>query len=253
MRPENTFHVDLITLIFRAKHEKAGARTIKMILRRDFNLTINLKKIRRVMKKFGLVTKIRVKNKYASMKIGIEHQAAPNLLEQNFEADSPDKIYSADITYLHYGVGSIAYLFAVKDLHTKEIVHSNLSPKINMDLVMTGLETFYQRLGPSTLKDLVVHTDQGCHFTAKEYRQLLTRFGIKQSMSRKGNCYDNAPIESFFGHLKDEVNLFGVTAYVDIANKIRTYIDYYNNERPQWGLKQKTPTECRGYQFGALF
>jgi len=111
----------------------------------------------------------------------------------------------------------------------------------------------YQRLGSETLQDLVVHTDQGCHFTSKEYRQILARFGVKQSMSRKGNCYDNAPIESFFGHLKDEMSLCGLKVYEQVAKQVKTYIDYYNNERPQWDLKQKTPTECRGYQFGALF
>lgn len=205
------------------------------------------------MKKFDLIPKRRIRNKYASMKVGVEHQAAPNLIGQNFMTDSPDKIYSADITYLHYGVGSVAYLFAVKDLYTREIVHFNMSRNINLPLVMEGLENLYSRLGEETLKELVIHTDQGCHFTAKEYRQLLTRFGIKQSMSRRGNCYDNAPIESFFGHMKDEISLYNLKAFEDVEITLKTYIDYYNNERPQWGLKQKTPAECRGYKFGALF
>lgn len=246
VKAENELEVDLIQTIFEAKKEKAGARTIKMILSRDFDLEMNLKKIRRLKKKYNLETKIRRKNKYAPVNVGEEHVIAPNLLDRSFTADKPDSIYSVDITYLFFGMNKKAYLFAVKDLHTKEIVHHYLSNKMDINLVMEGHASLYEKLPAEIRSNLISHSDQGTHFTAKAYRELLKYYGVRQSMSRRGNCLDNAPIESFFGHLKDEAEFTKCTCFEDLEKEIKKYINYYNNERPQWGLKRKTPAECRG-------
>lgn len=97
-----------------------------------------------------------------------------------------------------------------------------------------------------------MHSDQGIHYTNSAYRKILETHQVHQSMSRKGNCLDNAPIESFFGHLKDELDLSICKTYEDVKNKVRSYISYYNKHRPQWGLKAKTPAEYRGFIEGPL-
>lgn len=246
-RVDDEFEVDLIKMIFESKREKAGARTIKMILLRDFGIVMNLKKIRRIKRDHGLYTKIRNLNKYASSaKVGEDHQTVPNIVNRQFEAEKPDKAYSMDITFLSYGKNQKAYLFAVKDLCTREIVHFKLSSRVNLEIVTNGLEEWLSSLPIQVRQQLIAHSDQGSHFTSKAYRQILMKLEITQSMSRKGNCLDNAPIESFFGHMKDEITLERCQSYEELELEINRYIKYYNNERPQWGLKMKTPAECRG-------
>lgn len=236
------------------KKKKAGAKTIKMILRRDFNLVMNLKKIRRIMKMKNLVTVIRRKNKFNSfVKMDQEHKSAPNLLNREFDVKKPDLVYVLDISYLEYGNGLRAYLFAVKDLSSKDIVHYTLTRTLHLDLLLQRLEAFFKTIPRKIIKSLMIHSDQGGHFTSDKFRNLLKSYGIKQSMSRRGNCHDNAPIESFFGHLKDEVNLRKCKRFEELEIEIKKYIDYYNNERPQWGLKGKTPAECRGSNFRAFY
>lgn len=239
---------DLIQSIFYSRNGKAGARVIRMILMRSFWLNVNLKKIRRIMKKHSLVTTIRRKNKYRfALRAGEDHKIYPNHLRRNFKVGVRDTVYSTDITQLQYGNGGKAYLSAVKDLHTHEVVHYRVSKSMTLDLATNGLEKLFQSLPEKIRVKLLVHSDQGVHYSSKSYRDLLERFDIRQSMSRKGNCLDNAPIESFFGHMKDEVELRNCQSYECLVAEIDSYIKYYNNERPQWGLKGKTPAECRGF------
>lgn len=236
----------LIKAIFELKKKKAGIRTIKMILQRDYSQKTNLKKISRIKNKYGLVTVIRRRNKHRSIaKGGMDHKAVPNLVKRNFNRDKPDQVYSTDITYLNYGNGQRAYLSAVKDLCSKEIVHFSISKNIHMELATEGLDDLFQKLSSKKRSQLIVHSDQGSHYTTKGFRDKLGKYSIIQSMSRRGNCLDNAPIESFFGHLKDEIELKNCMKYPDLISRVRHYIDYYNNYRPQWGLKRRTPAECR--------
>lgn len=205
---------------------------------------MNLKKIRRIMKKYDLKTSVRRKNKYKQGWIlGEEHRVAPNLLERQFDVTKKDTVYSTDITCLDYGKDSRAYLSAVKDLASKEVAHYAVSSGINLEVAISGLEDFFSRKP----KHLIMHSDQGCHYTSKTYRDLLAKWDVTQSMSRKGNCLDNAPIESFFGHLKDESEFRSCNTFEELVAEIDRYINYYNNERPQWGLKGKTPAEHRGF------
>jgi transposase InsO family protein len=231
-------------IIFENRKSKAGARTIKMLLQKYFWISMNLKKVRRIMKKHGLHTIIRRKNKYKhGWILGEEHRVSPNILDRNFDVGTKDTVYSTDITYLDYGNGKRAYLSAVKDLATKEIVHHTVSPGINLNIATQGLEDLFRQKP----KHIIMHSDQGCHYTSKSYRELLSKWEVTQSMSRKGNCLDNAPIESFFGHLKDEAEFRSCHNYEELVAEINRYINYYNTERPQSGLKGKTPTECRGF------
>lgn len=241
-------HEEEIIHMFRRYKSKKGARTIKMRLERDLKIIVNLKKIRRVMRKHNLITKIRKRNPYRHVfKTGENHKFVSNILKRDFIVPEADRVYSTDITYLFYGKGQVAYLSAVKDLGTSEIVHHNVFNRINTELATRGLENLFQRLPKEKLENLVLHSDQGSNYTATNYRQLLKKYRVTQSMSRRGNCLDNAPIESFFGHLKDEVDLSDCKSLNEVVTKIEEYINYYNNDRPQWALKGKTPAECRGF------
>ena len=239
----------LIQDIFDKKHKKAGIRTIAMILQNKYGITMNLKKIARIKKQYGLVTKIRKKNPYnVIFKKGLEHRTAPNLLHRQFDVNVPDTVYSTDISYLIYKGGQRAYLSATKDLATKEIVAFNVSRDLSMQTAFIGLE---ETLKQKDCSKLMIHSDQGTHYTHPLYVNKLREFGVTQSMSRKGNCLDNAPIESFFGHLKDDVDIKSCQTFEEVKSKVENYIYYYNNERYQWGLNKMTPAECRCHLLNA--
>ena len=234
---------ELITKIFQAKQEKAGIRTIAMILEHKYGIKMNLKKIARIKREYGLITKIRKKNPFnIAFKKGLEHRTAPNLLKQNFKVNQPDKVYSTDISYLFYNKGKRAYLSATKDLATKEIVAFNISKELDLN---STYGNFIEFLKSKDCSDLIIHSDQGWHYTHPYYVNKLKELGVTQSMSRKGNCLDNAPIESFFGHLKDEVDLKSCQTFEELKIKVENYIYYYNNERCQWSLNKMTPAQHR--------
>ena len=172
---------------------------------------MNLKKIARIKREYGLITKIRKKNPFnIAFKKGLE----------NFKVNQPDKVYSTDISYLFYHGGKRAYLSATKDLATKEIVAFNISKEL--DLYST-YGNFAEFLKSKNCSDLIIHSDQGWHYTHPFYVNKLKELGIIQSMSRKGNCLDNAPIESFFGHLKDEVDLKSCQSFDELKIKVENY------------------------------
>lgn len=245
------YETELIELIFEDKKMKAGARTVRMILRRNFFLVVNLKKIRRIMKKQSLITVIRKRRRHNySMPFSDMNTTRPNYLDRNFDVQKKDQVYCTDITYLDYGSSQRAFLSVVKDVGTREIVHYKLAPTMHLNLVTDGLNELFSKISSRNRKALLMHSDQGGHYTSRNYQVILEKFDILQSMSRKGNCLDNAPVESFFGHLKDEVEYKCCLNYKELAAQIKDYIEYYNNERPQWGLNGRTPTECRGSNLG---
>lgn len=232
--------------LFNKKKGKFGIRRLKMEINRKYGRSFNLKKIVRIKKQFGLKTVIRKKSVYRMMfKEGEEHKIAPNLLERNFNPSKLETCLSTDITELPYKNGQKAYLSAVKDLRTKEIVNFEVALRPTVEMVTSSLNNYFKTLSAKQRRRTLIHSDQGLHYTSFQYRYLLEKYEITQSMSRKGNCLDNSPIESFFGHLKDEVDYKNCKNFKEVRNKIKTYINYYNKERPQWGLKQKTPAEAR--------
>ena len=239
----------LIRKIFYKKHQKARIRTIAMDLQTKYGIVINLKKIARIKKQYGLITRIRKKNPYNIIfKKGLEHRTAPNLLQRHFDVNVPDTVYSTDISYLIYNGGKRAYLSATKDLATKEIVAFNMCRDLSMQTAYLGLE---ETLKHKDCSKLMIHSDQGTHYTHPLYVNKLTELGVTQSMSRKGNCLDNAPIESFFGHLKDDLAIKSCTTFDEVKTLVENYIDYYNNERCQWNLNKMTPAQCRCHLLNA--
>lgn len=210
-------------------------------------LPVSLNKVKRIKRQYNLLTKIRRRNKFRMLaKQGDEHSVVENLVKRQFNVGKSDQIYSTDITMLNYGQGKKAYLSAVKDLGTKEILLHTVSSHITLEIALKGLKELLLKLPPRKRSLLTLHSDQGTHYTHKGFRDLLKETKVNQSMSRKGNCLDNAPIESFFGHLKDEMDLRACRNIDELVKETAKYIDYYNNQRPQWGLEKRTPAECRG-------
>lgn len=233
----------LIKEVFGEGKQKYGWRQVKMQLERQKKVVMNHKKIIRIMKKYGLVVKIRRKNPYkAIMKKTQEHRIFENKLDRQFHSNVPHKIFCTDITYMPFN-NRFAYLSAVKDIATGEVVAWHLLPHITMPLVLKTLE----KLKP--YQDAMIHSDQGFHYTNPEYIQKVKALEMIQSMSRKGNCIDNAPVESFFGHLKDDIDYKNCKTFEEIYQLIENYIKYYNNERAQWSRNKMTPVEYRDHLF----
>lgn len=236
----------IIKKIFDNGKKKLGWRPIQMKLDRKYKIIMNHKKIKRIMREYGLVVKIRRRNPYKDiMKKDLEHRTCANILNREFKQTIPGKVLSTDITYLYYGMSQRAYLSVVKDIASKEIVSWQISNNITLKFVLDSLDDLknIETIGSET----TIHSDQGSHYTSPEYRTKIKELGITQSMSRKGNCIDNAPVESFFGHLKDDVDYMDAKDFNELKEIIGEYINYYNNERYQWDIKKMTPVEYRDH------
>lgn len=233
---------------FYFKRRYKGARQIKMTLEKHFNIQYNLKRIRRIMKKYNIICPIRQASPYKKMKkASKEHRIVPNLLNREFKQNLPGKVLLTDITYLYYKSGKLAYLSTIKDGSTNEILAYNVSDKISTELVIDTLKKLERNKHVKLAVDVLIHSDQGIHYTSNIFQKYIKEINIRQSMSRKGNCWDNAPQESFFGHMKDEINIKECSSLDDVRKEITSYIKYYNYYRCQWGLKKMTPVEYRNH------
>lgn len=239
---------EMILKAFRFKGRKKGARQIKMTLAGQFQCVFNLKKIRRIMKKFNIICPIRKANPYRRMmKATQEHQVAPNLLNRQFKQGIPGKVLLTDITYLNYHGGQRAYLSVIKDGSTGEVLAHHVSSRITMDLATDTLRKLKKNRNFKKHKEALIHSDQGTHYTHPDFQKRVRKLNLQQSMSRRGNCWDNAPIESFFGHLKDEVDIKSYKTLEELQQEIDRYIRHYNHTRYQWNLKKMTPVQYRNH------
>ncbi len=193
---------------FHYRNRPKGARQIKMTLENQYNINYNLKRIRRILKKYDIECPVRKANPYRRMaKATYEHQTVPNLLERNFKQGIPEKVLLTDITYLYYGNGQKAYLSTIKDGSTNQILAYHVSRYITMDTATITIDKLMKNRNITLADGAFIHSDQGTHYTHPEYQKLLKKHNLGQSMSRRGNCWDNAPQESFFGHFKDKTNM----------------------------------------------
>jgi putative transposase len=240
--------IALIKEIFNRKNEKVGALQIKMFLENNKNIVMNHKKIRRLMRKYGLFARIRKPHPYKKMmKATQEHRSCPNLLNREFSQGEPGKVLLTDITYLHYANGETAYLSCVKDGCTKEILAHYLSTSLEMDIVYKTLIKLKRKVSNQFHVQAILHSDQGVHYTNPLFQKRVKKLGITQSMSRKGNCWDNAPMESFFGHFKDELDYKECKSLKELKLVIDAYMKDYNHQRYQWGLNKMTPAQYRSH------
>lgn len=244
---------DLILKAYKFKNRKKGSRQIKMVLENEFATTMNLKKIRRLMKKYGLVCPIRKANPYRRMmKATKEHSVCDNLVNRNFTPGMPYNVLLTDITYLFYGNNKKCYLSTIKDAQSKEILAYYISETMHLNISLETIKKLKKNKTVILTEDTKIHSDQGVHYTSPKFHSLLKKHNIQQSMSRRGNCWDNAPMESYFGHMKDELNLDTCFTFRDVCNEIKDYIEYYNNYRYQWGLEKMTPVKYRNHLLASL-
>ena len=239
---------DNILKAYEFKGRKKGARQIKMTLQHQFNINYNLKRIRRIMKKYDIFCPIRKANPYRRMmKATKEHRTVPNILNRNFKQNIPGKVLLTDITYLFYGEGKKAYLSTIKDGSTNEILAHNISGSLCLDIAINTIHKLMKNIEITLDKDAFIHSDQGVHYTSPQFQKIVKDYGLSQSMSRRGNCWDNAPLESFFGHFKDESYINSCQSLDEVKMEIDSYMDYYNIYRNQWGLKKMTPVQYRNH------
>ena len=223
---------------------KKGSRSIKMLLEDKFGICYNRKRIMRIMRKYNIVCPIRRK-KY-KYKVTKEHKVCKNYLQREFKQNVPGKVMLTDISYLQYGNAKTAYLSTILDASTNEILSFKVRENMKLDLVISTLNELKDNQFVH-FDDGMIHSDQGWHYTNPQFRIRAAEMGLQQSMSRRGNCWDNAPQESFFGHLKDEVDIKHCNTFDELHTLISDYIDYYNNDRYQWNLNKMTPIQYRNY------
>lgn len=238
----------MIKAAYEYKSWKKGARQIKMHIKREYGVVMNLKKIRRLMSTYGLVCPIRKKNPIkAILHAQQTHRIYKNEVGRNFFQGKSKKVLLTDITYLSFGAGRRAYLSVIKDASTKMILSWQISLSLELTFVIETVRELLDFYEGELDMNVMIHSDQGVHYTSIEYQELLKENGILQSMSRRGNCWDNAPQESFFAILKTESELHTCRTYEKLVHTIIEYIKYYNYDRPQWGLNRMIPYEYDRY------
>ena len=236
----------LVRCVYDSFKGKLGYRQLYMKLAELMVVPMNHKKILRLMHKYNFFAKIRRANPYKKIaKATQEHLTVPNYLSRAFQQEEPGKVFLTDITYLQYRGGQTAYLSCIKDVATREIVAYELSTSLKMRIVYRTLEKLEEALDGNIHPEAMIHSDQGVHYTHPEFQQRVKKVGLLQSMSRRGNCIDNAPMESFFGHFKDETNLKECETLEDVKQEIKSYMTYYNHYRGQWNLKKLPPAKYR--------
>lgn len=219
----------IILKAYHYRRRNKGARQIKMTLALEYGDIYNLKRIRRIMQKYNIVCPIRKANPARRMaKATQEHRTCPNMLKRAFKPGIAGKVLLTDITYLTYGISKRAYLSTIKDAQTNEILAYEVSASLGLDIAMESLKQLKKHRHLTS--DALIHSDQGFHYTNPKFQKLVKQMGLNQSMSRRGNCWDNAPQESFLGHLKDEAHI----SFNELKQEIQKYMTYYNHYRYQW-------------------
>lgn len=243
---EESIIVNLIKQQYWRNQGKFGYRKITMNLRRKLKLVINHKKVQRIMQKYGLKAVIRKNNNHKSHVIAQRKNEnwtiAPNILNGNFSSYQTGKVYSTDVTYLKLKNRKTYFLSAIKDLASGEISAYSLSDKHDINLILNTVNQI-KNIG----ENCILHSDRGVLYSSFKYIQKLREKGITRSMSEAGKPTQNAPIESFFGHLKDEVDYKKCNNFSELKDKIDNYVYYYNTSRYQWNKKMLTPNEVKEY------
>lgn len=233
-----------IKFIYHKHKGRYGYRRITDELNQK-GIIINHKTVSKLMKFMGLRSIIRIK-KYKSYK-GENGKIAPNFLARNFKASAPNQKWATDITEFNV-LGNKLYLSPIIDLFNQEIISYELTERPMFYQVEAMLKKAFKKIPNKT--NLMLHSDQGWQYQMKRYQHLLMKKGITQSMSRKGNCLDNAIIENFFGILKSE--LYYIQKFSSIEElkfEIKKYIHYYNNERIKSNLNKMSPMQYRALYY----
>lgn len=239
---------EIILTAYKHRGYDKGAKGIHMnLLHQEPPVVMNIKKIRRLMSKYNLICPIRTANPYRRLAKALKtNHVAKNLVNREFTKHGPRKVLLTDITYVPYN-GVFCYLSTILDAFTRQVLSYVLSDSLEVDFVLETVNGLVEKHGISLTTETMIHSDQGCHYTSCSFIQIIRDKKLRQSMSRKGNCWDNAPQESFFGHMKDEVNFSECRTFEEVKIVIDDWIDYYNNERYQWKLAKLSPNEFYQY------
>jgi transposase InsO family protein len=228
--------------IFTDNKNRYGVRRVYQELRNQ-GYSVNHKRVQRIMHNESLLG-IKPKEKYHSYK-GDVGKVAPNIINRDFSTTAPLQKWTTDVSQFNFFWGK-CYLSPILDMGSNEIISYDLALSPNMAQVERTLDQAFKRF-PDT-KGIIMHSDQGWQYQHQNYRMALTEHGIIQSMSRKGNCYDNCIMETFFGRMKNEM-YYGhekeFSTFSEFAKAVSEYIDYYNNCRIQKKTKWMPPAKYR--------
>jgi len=225
------------------KHKKIlGYRRVKIFLKRDFDTDVNQKRVRRIMCKLNIQSVIRRK-RYRYTPCSPQH-TAENILHREFETNLVNTKWLTDVTEFKYGNGQKAYLSAIYDLGDRSIVAWELNKTNNNELVF---KTFKKAKAKYPDARPIFHSDRGFQYTHRDFKKMLDKAGMIQSMSRVGRCIDNGPMEGFWGIIKSEMYYLKkhYETYEQLKKDIAEYITYYNTKRYQKNLGNLTPLEYR--------
>ena len=234
--------LDEIKDIFKKNMGRYGVRRVyQELIRRGH--TVNHKRVQRLMHEAGLLGK-RPKEKYHSY-IGEVGKVAENLINRDFSTTAPLQKWTTDVTQFGFSWGK-CYFSPILDMHTNEIISYDLALNPDLKQIQRMLTRAFGKF--PNLSGLIMHSDQGWQYQHAYYRSQLAEHGIQQSMSRKGNCYDNSIMETFFGRMKNEM-YYGCEkeygSFDEFSNAVKSYIDYYNNDRIQKKTKWMPPVKYR--------
>ena len=234
-----------IRAIYEQRDKTVGYRRIQDELYRQHGLIVNHKKVLRLMQELGIKAIIRRKYVHRSTRdVAIsDGRVAENLLQRDFTAEKPNQKWVTDVTQYRVFDDRI-YLSVIKDLWNNEIVAYHISRRNDNPLVLETFQKAFEKHKDVT--GLIVHSDQGFQYTSHAYHDMLPKVGAQISMSRRGNCYDNAAMESFFSHLKTEALYpYDIRSIEEAQRRIERYIHFYNNGRAQRKLNKLAPVEYR--------
>ncbi|WP_337468136.1 IS3 family transposase [Holdemanella biformis] len=221
---------------------KKGSRIIYMMLPGMCGVHFGRAKILRLMKKYGCVCTVRKERPESKTnKENLKNNRKPNLLKRRFRLARPNEILLTDVSYLKYSTNKTEYFSCIKDAVTGRIVNHVTSSSNDLNLAKATIDC----LDPS--ENALFHSDQGTLYFNDAFQNKLKELGYEQSMSRRGNCWDNSSQESYFGHMKDECDFSKCSTPEDVKKKVDEYIYYYNYERPQWTRNKMTPVDYENY------
>lgn len=244
----------LILQAYQFRGYDKGVRGIYMRLLHT-GVRMNKKKIRRLMRKYGLYCPIRKLNPYRQMARRMRTNAvADNHVKREFKLHGVRAVLLTDITYIPFRK-SFLYLSVILDAYTMQVLSYVLSQSLEVDFVLLTVQKMIENHQIPIDHEVYIHSDQGCHYTSTSFRKLIADVGLRQSMSRRGNCWDNAPQKSFFGHMKDELHMRKRSwkNFEDVQAAIDDWMDYYNNDRYQEGLNCLSPNEFYLYKTEGIY
>jgi putative transposase len=232
-----------ITTLCQENKYRYGHRKITKLLQKIYSIKLHRNTVQRIMQKLNLQCRVKPKRRWKSQ--GETIILAPNLLERDFIASKPNEKWVTDITYIQYGSYTL-YLSTILDLYNNEIVAYRLYDHQQTPLVIDTLKAALEARGNP--KGVIIHSDQGSVYTSYAYQHLVKEMNLVSSMSRRGNCWDNAVIESFHSNIKSEefqYVKYNSLSIQEVRNRVDQFMKHYNEERIQEKLGYQSPIEFR--------